>query len=336
MAASTISIRVDGPEQAAHARRAATRLAEDIHFDTPGSARAALIAVECANNLWKHGGGGEILLSAVPPDAPAELEILALDHGPGMGDVSRCFQDGYSTAGTLGAGLGAVGRLSSYCEVYSAGGKGTALLARLKNPAATTHGNEAHIGAVSVPKLGETESGDGFAIGRHPDFTTIMVVDGLGHGSLAAECPRAAISVFPAISDRSPVEMLQRVHNALRHTRGAAVAVARLDFRKRDIRFAGIGNIGGFVDGLSQRRQFVSQPGIVGHSISNVREFTYVWPEGSLVLLYSDGISTHWSLDSYQGLRGRDPSLVAGVVYRDWNRGRDDATIVVIRDKLTA
>jgi hypothetical protein len=76
----------------------------------------------------------------------------------------------------------------------------------------------------------------------------------------------------------------------------------------------------------------VSQPGIAGHDPRPVREFTYNWPERGTVLLYSDGIATHWSLDSYSGLLSRDPALVAGVVYRDWNRGRDDATVVVIRE----
>ena len=48
------------------------------------------------------------------------------------------------------------------------------------------------------------------------------------------------------------------------------------------------------------------------------------------MLLYSDGISTHWSLDAYEGLLSRDPSLIAGVVYRDHSRRRDDATVVVV------
>jgi hypothetical protein len=51
-------------------------------------------------------------------------------------------------------------------------------------------------------------------------------------------------------------------------------------------------------------------------------------------LLYSDGISTHWSPGSYEGLFHRDPSLLAAVIYRDWKRGRDDATILVARERV--
>jgi hypothetical protein len=64
-----------------------------------------------------------------------------------------------------------------------------------------------------------------------------------------------------------------------------------------------------------------------------VQTFTYPWPAGALLVLASDGISTHWSLDAYPGLRHRDPVLVASVLYRDFVRGRDDATVVVARER---
>jgi hypothetical protein len=65
--------------------------------------------------------------------------------------------------------------------------------------------------------------------------------------------------------------------------------------------------------------------------MGSVHEYTYGWDASGPILLYSDGIATHWSPDSYGDLFSRDPSLVAGVIYRDWTRGRDDATVVVLR-----
>jgi hypothetical protein len=52
---------------------------------------------------------------------------------------------------------------------------------------------------------------------------------------------------------------------------------------------------------------------------------------GFLLVMHSDGLATHWNLDQYPGLVGRRPSLIAGVLYRDFARGRDDVTVVVAK-----
>ncbi len=61
-------------------------------------------------------------------------------------------------------------------------------------------------------------------------------------------------------------------------------------------------------------------------------EFTYPWDSCSLLLMHSDGLQTQWSFDSYPGLLERHPSLIAGVLYRDYARGRDDVTVVVAQE----
>jgi len=331
----TIAVPVEGADQVGEARRAAAVMAAGLGFSDSDSARAALAATECATNLWKHAGGGEILLSA-NSGAAASLEILALDRGPGMTDPARCFRDGYSTAGSPGTGLGAVERASSHCEVFTVEGHGTALLARVgkargwdapPRPAAL------ECGCVSVPLRGETACGDACSVKEFPGFALVMVVDGLGHGLPAAECAMAAQRALEESGETEPVELIYEIHAALRSTRGAAVTVARLDLELRRMRVAGVGNVAGFVYHDGAVRHLTTQPGIVGHEMRNVKEFTYDWAPDSLVLLYSDGISSHWSLDTYNGLTARDTSLIAGVIYRDWKRGRDDATVLVIRQK---
>ena len=47
--------------------------------------------------------------------------------------------------------------------------------------------------------------------------------------------------------------------------------------------------------------------------------------------MHSDGLTTHWTLERLPGLAARHPSLIAGVLYRDFKRGRDDVTVVVAR-----
>jgi len=55
-----------------------------------------------------------------------------------------------------------------------------------------------------------------------------------------------------------------------------------------------------------------------------------------MLVLHSDGLVSHWSLDAYPGLAARDPSLIAGILYRDFTRGRDDVTVVVAKAEEAA
>ena len=76
----------------------------------------------------------------------------------------------------------------------------------------------------------------------------------------------------------------------------------------------------------------VSHNGTVGHVTRKVQEFVYPWLPGALVIMHSDGLGTQWSLERYPGLALRDPALIAGVLYRDFQRGRDDVTVLVARE----
>jgi hypothetical protein len=76
----------------------------------------------------------------------------------------------------------------------------------------------------------------------------------------------------------------------------------------------------------------VSYNGTVGHEVRKIQEFVYPWPKGGLLVMHSDGLGTQWRLDRYPGLVAKHPSLLAGVLYRDFNRGRDDVTVLVVRE----
>jgi anti-sigma regulatory factor (Ser/Thr protein kinase) len=332
-ALSTVSIPVSGPDQAGEARRAAADMARSLGFGEEDVGRVTIVVTECANNLWKHAEGGEMLITECELEGQPCVEAIALDRGPGMYDVARCFQDGYSTAGSAGSGLGAIGRLSE-CEVFTRPGKGTAILARLCKRGKETQGSGPFVtGGVAVPLAGEMVCGDGYAMRRAGASLLAMLADGLGHGPTAADCAARAIETFQQSKEETPAKLIQEIHVALRGTRGAAVSVAALDPVSRQIHFSGVGNVLGVLSGPGYSKNFVAMPGIVGHHMAAVREFTYDWPAGSVVLIYSDGIGTHWSLDEYEGLTSLDPSLISAVIYRDRKRGRDDASVLAIRER---
>jgi hypothetical protein len=76
----------------------------------------------------------------------------------------------------------------------------------------------------------------------------------------------------------------------------------------------------------------VSQNGTAGQDSVQVKEFTYPWTTGTLLLMHTDGLQSRWDLGRYPGLISRHPALIAAVLYRDFERGRDDCTVVGVRE----
>jgi hypothetical protein len=110
------------------------------------------------------------------------------------------------------------------------------------------------------------------------------------------------------------------------------LAVTEVDFERLAVRFAGVGNISGTIVSPAKSSSMVSYNGTVGHEVRKIQEFVYEWPKGGLLVMHSDGMGTQWRLDRYAGLADKHPSLIAGVLYRDFNRGRDDVTVLVARE----
>lgn len=325
---------VTDPSQVSVVRRGVTALADTLGFDGSCAGQAALIVSELATNALKHAGEGELLLSALHADSCRGIEVLAIDRGPGMADVERAARDGYSTAGSAGQGLGAIARQSDQFDVFSQP-RGTVALARIWNGhGAPSNGAAFEASGISVAKPGENACGDDWAADISRRQAALFVVDGLGHGALAAEAAAQATAAFVQSPMRPPAEILQRVHEALRPTRGGAVAIASVDLERQVAAFAGVGNIGAAIVTGEQRRSLVSHNGTAGYTAARFQEFNYPLEPRSALVLFSDGLGTQWNPADYPGLWQRDPALVAGVLYRDFSRKRDDVTVVVGRVRV--
>ena len=124
------------PSEIAAARRAGTTLARRIGFDDVRAGQLAIVISEAATNIVKHAGHGEILLRKVTRGGASGIEVLAIDKGPGMRNVAQYMEDGQSTAGTYGVGLGAIRRLSQEFDLYSLPGLGTVLMMVVWGPSA--------------------------------------------------------------------------------------------------------------------------------------------------------------------------------------------------------
>ena len=325
--------------QIGEARRLAAQLARSAQLGETQAGRLALVVTELANNLVRHATGGQMVLRLRQEKGRSGVEVLALDTGPGISNVPQALGDGYSTGGTAGEGLGAVSRLSEDFDLYSVPGQGTALLTRVwaspPVPGASSP-PEFLIGAVCLPIPGESQCGDAWATETQPQRTLLTIVDGLGHGPLAAAAATEAIRIFHLHARRSPAEIVEAAHTALRPTCGAVMGVAEIRTDLGELRWAGVGNISGEIRLGEASSHLVSLNGTLGHQVRKVREFVLPWSDACLLLLHSDGMATLRQRDRYVGLWQRDPALIAGVLYRDCRRGKDDFTVLTSRQVAIA
>ncbi|MFJ9718621.1 SpoIIE family protein phosphatase [Streptomyces sp. NPDC101213] len=322
------------------ARVAAEQAAALVGLDEERTAAAALVATELATNLLKHARGGQLLIDLVPPPAGrggVVVQIAAVDHGPGMADVPAAFGDGFSTAGSLGAGLGTCRRVSDGFDLHSTPGRGTVALARLGAAARVDPDDPApaRAGGVNIPLARAEYSGDAWTWVRSGDLLTLMLADGLGHGPEAARASTAAVDELHRGAHLPPAEILHRLDIALRGTRGAAVAVAQLDVRSERLRFAGIGNVGARLREGDSWRHLLSRPGIVGvHRPTRLPETVASWAPDRLLVLHSDGLPSRWVPPADPRLATADPAVTAAVTVRDTSSSarpvRDDTAVAVL------
>jgi anti-sigma regulatory factor (Ser/Thr protein kinase) len=316
----------------AEARRTAVEVAKTAGFDETHAGRVAIVATELATNILRHGGGGEMLIGVYEDPSGSGIELIALDKGRGIASLDESSRDGFSTAGSSGNGLGAIRRQSAVMEVASWPGQGTAILVRLE----TKHRDEGNPpaappwGSVCVPMPTETVCGDACDALDTESGRTLIVADGLGHGPEAATAASEAIRLFRRHQSRPLTDILDYLHAGLRATRGAAVAVARFDHGAGRLTYGGIGNISGVVVDGPDMRRMVSLNGTAGHNARKIQTFDYPYRQG-LVIMASDGLASGLSLARYPGAAIMHPTLIAALLYRDFTRGRDDATVLVAR-----
>jgi anti-sigma regulatory factor (Ser/Thr protein kinase) len=311
-------------------RRTVAGHAERLSADDGGRGRAELVATELATNLLRHARpGGWMLTRPIPP---ASVEIIAVDRGPGIDDVVTVLVRNNGSPKGLGCGLAAVRRASSRFDMHSHHGTGTTVLAVVDvrtspDPVASTR----PVGGVSVAMDGDC--GDGWAGVATADHVAVAVADGLGHGPKASLAAEAALRAFAA-APTGISGYVARANDATRDTRGAAVAMCVLRRAAGELDYVSVGNISARLWWDGGERGLMSVGGTVGTQVNppSAHVFTYPWPPGGRLVLWTDGLKSHLDLAGHPDLMAHDPAVTAAVLHRDHTRGRDDATVVVLSD----
>lgn len=120
---STCGLRSD--EEIVRLRQALREQAIAQGFSLVEQTKFVTAASELARNTLRYGGGGDVRVDILASGTKKGIRLVFTDHGPGIADLDRALQDGFTTGGGLGLGLGGAKRLCDEFEIVSAPGQGT-------------------------------------------------------------------------------------------------------------------------------------------------------------------------------------------------------------------
>ncbi len=308
-----------------------------IGFSPYQLAKLDIIISEITSNLFKHTTQqGEILFRMITQGENQGIELISIDHGPGMQDASQMMKDGVSTTQSLGTGMGAIQRLSDEFDIYSQKGWGTLLLSRIFKNEHRAYLTETDIrfSTFMVAHPQEEVCGDGLSYKAKGQQHTFLLTDGLGHGLQAHEASRYAIEAFQQTSSTVPCQILQTIHDHVSRTRGVVGLTFTLDIAQHTIDYCSVGNISFRMTAplVEKGKHGISANGTLGHIMpARLTGERLVWLDPTWLIIHSDGIKTYWALQDYAGLLLKDLSLIAAALYKDHKRDMDDCAILIVK-----
>ena len=178
--------------------------------------------------------------------------------------------------------------------------------------------------------LRETDCGDTGVIKEFDGQYFLALVDVLGHGSEAHTVALSAQKYLEQNYRQELIDVMDGLHACLKGTRGAVVALCRLNIGTGKLIYVGIGNITVRVLGPRNFR-FVSRDGIVGYMVSNLKQQTLKLSAGDVLVMYSDGIKEHFQLSESPGiLTGTATSIALGLL-NQFGKKNDDASCIALK-----
>lgn len=320
------------------ARRFAKDLAQEFGFSPKEQEEICLAVSELASNLIKHAASGILSMKPVVQHGRRGIEIVSEDDGPGF-NFEEVLQDGVSSAGTLGCGLGAVYRLMDDVQYLPkhANGLGSRLACRkwLQQPVSRMAAKDCplDIGVVTQPKAGQEENGDSYLVVHDGNTSLLSVIDGVGHGPSAHRAAEAAKQYMEAYggSGSSLKDLFRGADQACHGTNGVVMALALFDWSNMGLTFASVGNIEAKIVNSHIKFDLLVRRGIVGRNAPAPAISKGHWRPGLGLVLHSDGISSRWKWEEYAQHCEKSALSIAEHMFSALRKQHDDATILVAK-----
>jgi anti-sigma regulatory factor (Ser/Thr protein kinase) len=308
-------------------------VAASLGFPAEQVEQIGLVVTELATNLIKHAAGGRLQFNRVENGDRTGIEIQSIDRGPGIADIERALTDRYSTAGGLGLGLGTVNRLMDELEIHSTPGHGVHVVCRrwVRTAHSAIVWDRLDFGVATRSCRQAPENGDTFVFKQWNEFALVGVIDGLGHGPHAQHASHAARQYIEAHFDQPLRNVFQGAGRACQGTRGVVMALARVDFSRRVLTVASVGNIETRLVGGPEKLDLMVRRGIVGLNAPDAVPAELRWTAEGTLIMHSDGLSTRWDWNEYQHLESSTPEVIARRMLADLGKIEDDATVIVAR-----
>ncbi|MBI5936243.1 MAG: SpoIIE family protein phosphatase [Betaproteobacteria bacterium] len=309
-------------------------IGQRLGFNEHKREHMALVAAELVTNQIKYAQGRGMIQIWEQPGPT--LDILALDYGPGIKNLSLAQQDGYSSKQTLGKGLGSVQRLADEAHIYTRPGDGaaqgkpwtgTAVLARFRSGKAAKPGDE--VGIFARALTDERFNGDHIYLRHRPAGPRWLHLDGLGHGQNAQETTSNLMGCMDDAMQAATV--LQAVDERLHGSRGAVAILAEVNRKAGKLVLHGVGDMQAYVIQEEQLHRFSFSPGVLGKEFKLPTPVQVDLAKGAVIVTVSDGIRRSWDENSFPGLFRQNAQLIAYVLGNIMGRISDDQSLCAVR-----
>ena len=330
----SLRVMVLGPREIRQAEDGGRRLAAGVGFSARDCDEIALAVAELGSNLLKHAYRGQLLLEVTEMAGRRGLRVASLDEGPGFVDFEGATADGYSSAGTLGNGLGAVNRLMDELEYQALPGGGSKIICcRWLRTERRGRSPVLDVGAASRPYRQLPENGDAYIVQEWGHHSLVGVIDGLGHGRFAQRAAQAARDYVERHYDQPLEAIFRGVGRTCQATRGVVMSLARFDHEHKRFACANIGNVELRVHGCAPPIRFLMRRGVVGQKCPAPKAEEHPWTQSMTLVMHSDGLRRQWDWNDFPQLWTERPSYIAQCLLTELGRTDDDATVVVVRNR---
>lgn len=181
---------------------------------------------------------------------------------------------------------------------------------------------------------GEQECGDQYVVQPTKNGTLIAVVDGLGHGSEAAESARVASEIIKRqADDESVISLIRHCNEEMKRTRGAVISLAAFNAKDHTVTLLSVGNVEGVLLRANahadpNRENVMMRGGVVGSHLPTLQALVVPVFPGDILIFATDGIRN--GFDQNVPL-GASVQHIADTICRQYNKGNDDALVLVSR-----
>lgn len=290
--------------------------------------------------LWFHNDERH---SNSQSSVPVIIDIFAMDYGPGIDDVDKAYQDGYTTSKTMGKGLGSISRMAHESELYTSTDKnswhGVAFWGRFYR-SENERPSYYQFGTFCRAYHDMNHNGDDLWLNIDTKKLSCLHLDATGHGSDAEIIAQKVRAIKTDIHGQDVKKMLDSTQKILAKTAGGAVSALKYNATLEEGEYCAVGdmrlftinqaNVEANVD--KQLNELKVSSGILGSAARSYSRKKFKLDKDDLIFSASDGIRRNWKLTDFPGLWDKHPQLICFFLGNRKGRNSDDQSIIALKN----